>query len=70
MDVARRAKIATTPTASTVSADATNDRNTVAIDNRLKGTPQTHPRIIGAPNPTSTAAMSVGATGYGVLSER
>jgi len=63
MDVARRAKRATIPTTSTVSADPTNARSTVAIDKRLKGTPQIHPRITGAAIPTSTATMRVTATG-------
>jgi hypothetical protein len=63
MDVARREKRAATPTTSTVSADPTNARSTVAIDKRLNGTPHIHPRMTGAANPTSTATMRVGVTG-------
>jgi hypothetical protein len=59
MGVARIAKKAVIPITRTVNADPMNDRSTVAIDNRLNGTPQAQPRRTGAANPTSTAAMSV-----------
>jgi hypothetical protein len=60
MDVARRAKKEAVPINSTVSADPVNDRSTAAIDKRLNGTPQIHPRITGA---ASAATMNVRVMG-------
>jgi hypothetical protein len=63
MDVVFRMKKARVPTANTDSTVPTNARSTVAIDKRLNGTPQTHPRITGAMNPTIPATMNVGLIG-------
>ena len=68
--VARNAKNVTVPITRTVSAEPMNERRTVAIERRPKGTPHAMLRANGAIAPNNAAATRVGTIGYWAPVER